>query len=201
MLALCTKSRFPCFLLVSRVWARYRPLLPIINRAVSNFFEKSRRYSQLNKWQKSSNWKILIILFGHLWVVELTYIKIFAFKFSLRWLQPDIVPIICHRCYWHRWQICRRRRWYRWQFATGVVDTGGKFNAGIVDTGGKFATGINNTNEIGGKICRRCRWQRWQIRRRCRWYGSNFAAGVVDTGGKFAPGVVDTGGAPLIEII
>ncbi len=50
------------------------------------------------KWQKSSNWKILIILFGHLWVVELTYIWIFAFKFSLRWLQPDIVPIICHRC-------------------------------------------------------------------------------------------------------
>jgi hypothetical protein len=26
------------------------------------------------KWQKSSNWKILIILFGHLWIVELTYI-------------------------------------------------------------------------------------------------------------------------------
>jgi hypothetical protein len=26
------------------------------------------------KWQKSSNWKILISLLGHLWVVELTYI-------------------------------------------------------------------------------------------------------------------------------
>jgi hypothetical protein len=26
------------------------------------------------KWQKSSSWRILIILFGHLWVVELIYI-------------------------------------------------------------------------------------------------------------------------------
>ncbi len=30
--------------------------------------------------------------------------------------QPDIVSIICHRCYWHWWQICRRCRWYRRQY-------------------------------------------------------------------------------------
>ncbi len=77
----------------------------------------------------------------------------FAFNFTLRYLQPDIVPIVCHR-----WQICRRCHWYRWQFAAGVIDTGGKFAAGIVDTGGKFATGINNTSETGGS---RCRWYRW----------------------------------------
>jgi hypothetical protein len=35
------------------------------------------------KWKKSSSRKILIILFGHLWIVELTYILIFAFKFTL----------------------------------------------------------------------------------------------------------------------
>ncbi len=87
-------------------------------------------------------------------------------------MQPDIVPIICHRCQWHRWQICRRCRWYRWQFATGVVDTGGK-----------FAAGVNNTRETGGKICRRCRWYRWQICRRCRSYRRQFATGVIDTGG------------------
>ncbi len=52
-------------------------------RIILNFFASSR--------------KILIILFGHLWVVELTYIYIFAFKFTLSYLQPDIVPIICHR--------------------------------------------------------------------------------------------------------
>ena len=59
------------------------------------------------KWKKSSSRKILIILFGHLWVVELTYIYIFAFKFTLLYLQPDIVLIICHRCQQHKgnwWQ-------------------------------------------------------------------------------------------------
>ncbi len=50
------------------------------------------------KWNKPSSRKILIILFGHLWVVEQTHISIFAFKFTLRCLQPDIVAIICHRC-------------------------------------------------------------------------------------------------------
>ncbi len=109
------------------------------------------------KWKKPSSWKILIILFGHLWVVELTYVYIFAFKFTLRCLQPDIVASICHRCHRHRWQICRRCCWYRWQFATGVVDTSGKFAAGTVDTGGKFATGINNASENGGKISHLCR--------------------------------------------
>jgi hypothetical protein len=53
-------------------------------RVVSNFFENSRRYSQLkmhnryrwNRWQKeqSSIRKIFIISFGHLCVVELEYI-------------------------------------------------------------------------------------------------------------------------------
>jgi hypothetical protein len=61
-------------------------------------------------------------LFGHLWVVEETYIYIFAFKFTFRCQQPDKFIL----------------------FATGVNDTGIKFAAGIVDTGGKFATGVNN---------------------------------------------------------
>jgi hypothetical protein len=108
-------------------------------RAVLNFFENSRRYSQLKgtgvfdtggKWKKSSIIKVFIVLFGHLWEVELTYRYIFAFKFTLRSQQPDIVPIICHRC----------------QIASGIFDTGGK-----------FATGINITSETGGKICHRCR--------------------------------------------
>jgi hypothetical protein len=50
----------------------------------------------------------------------------FAFKFTLRCLKPDIVSIICHL-----------------QLATGIVDTGCK-----------FATGINNTGKTGVKICR-----------------------------------------------
>ncbi len=88
------------------------------------------------KWKKSSIRKILIILFGHLWEVEETYILIFAFKFTFRYLQPDIVPIICHRC----GEMVAK-------FAAGVVDTGGKFPAGVVDTGGnsKFATCVVDT--------------------------------------------------------
>ncbi len=77
------------------------------------FFENLRRYSQIKvhhlcrgtggKWKKSSIIKVLVILFGHLWEVELTYRYIFAFKFTLRSHQPDIVPIICHRCRWYQW--------------------------------------------------------------------------------------------------
>ena len=73
---------------------------------------RSSRCTTINtggKWKKSSIIKALIILFGHLWEVELTNRYIFAFKFTLRCLQPDIVPIICHR-----WQICRRCHWYQW---------------------------------------------------------------------------------------
>jgi hypothetical protein len=40
----------------------------------------------------------LIILFRHLWEVELTYRYIFSFKFTLLSQQPNIVPIISHRC-------------------------------------------------------------------------------------------------------
>ncbi len=77
-------------------------------RAVSNF-SKIRGYIRSSrcttgvvdtggKWKKSSVIKVLIILFRHLWEVKLTYWYIFAFKFTLRSQQPDIVPIICHRC-------------------------------------------------------------------------------------------------------
>jgi hypothetical protein len=72
------------------------------------------------KWKKSSIIKILIILFGHLWEVELTYRYIFALKFTLRSQQSDILILFP-------------------LFATGVIDTGGKFAAGVVDTGGKFS--------------------------------------------------------------
>jgi hypothetical protein len=108
--------------------------------AVSNFFENLRRYSRSSRcttgvndtggeWKKSSIIKVLIILFGHLWEVEVTYRNIFTFKFTLRSQQSAIVPLIpvanCHWCHWHRHQICL---WYRY--------TGGKFATGVGDTGG-----------------------------------------------------------------
>ncbi len=108
------------------------------------------------KWEKSSIRKILIILLGHLWIVELTHKYFFAFKFTLRYLQPDINPIVCHRCHWQRWQICRRCRWYRCNLppekltpvSTTLVKLEAKFATGVIDTGGKFATGVV---DIGGQ--------------------------------------------------
>jgi hypothetical protein len=68
-----------------------------------------------DKWKKSLIRKILIMLFGHLWVVEETYIYKFLPSSSLSGVCSLILfPL----------------------FATGVNDTGGKFAAGVVDTGG-----------------------------------------------------------------
>ncbi len=77
--------------------------------------------------------KVLIILFGHLWEVELTCKYIFAFNFtkvSAAWycshyLTPVAMPPVsttlrqncwqnfCRRCHCYRWQICHRCRWYQ----------------------------------------------------------------------------------------
>ncbi len=80
-----------CFWFFS--WISF-PLAPEYTiRTVSNIFENSRiRRSRLTtgvvdaggKWKKSSIRKILIILLGHLWIVEVSHIYIFAFKFTLK---------------------------------------------------------------------------------------------------------------------
>ncbi len=92
---------------------------PLSIPAISNFFENSWRYSQLkvlHRWKKSSIIKVLIILFGHLWEVELTYRFCLQVHFKVS------------------------AAWYCSRFATDVndtgVDTGGKFSSGVVDTGG-----------------------------------------------------------------
>jgi hypothetical protein len=70
-------------------------------RAVKKFFQKFAAQGGMEngKWKNSLIIKVLIILFGHLWEVELTYRYFFASKFTLRSQQPDIVPIIFHRCH------------------------------------------------------------------------------------------------------
>ncbi len=70
-------------------------------------FEIFRKFSktfaaqgeQMEMENKSFIRNVLIILFGHLWEVELASGYIFAFNFTLRSQQPDLVPIICHRCH------------------------------------------------------------------------------------------------------
>jgi hypothetical protein len=94
-------------------WIRFPPTSEYPNRTVSNFFENSRRYSQLkvhhrccwHRWQinKIFNQQIKKKNFEHLWVVESTCRCIFFFKFTFRCQQSDSVPIICHRCHWYQW--------------------------------------------------------------------------------------------------
>jgi hypothetical protein len=77
-------------------------------RAVLNFYENSQSYSQLKvhhgvidtggKWKKSSIIKVLIILFGHLWEVELIYRYIFAFIATNINSTSETGGKICRRC-------------------------------------------------------------------------------------------------------
>jgi hypothetical protein len=62
--------------------------------------------------------KNLNFLFGHLWIVELTYS---IYKFLPSSSLQDVCSLILFPL-----------------FATVVVDTGGKFAAGVVDTGGNL---------------------------------------------------------------
>ena len=124
-------------------WFSFPQAPEYTTRAVSNLQLKVHHRCRWNRWQmkkKNFNHKSFNYLFGHLWEVELTYRYIFAFKFTLRSQQPDIVPIICHLCHWRLWQICRRYPWHRWQILPPVSKTLAKlvvkFAAGVVDTGG-----------------------------------------------------------------
>jgi hypothetical protein len=111
--------------------------------AISNCFENSRRYSWLkvHHWCQRHRWQMEKIFkqknFNNfVWAplgsrVNIYCIYIFAFKFTLRRLQPDIVLIICHRCRWHRWctLTCEYLREFSKKFETvlmGHSGAGGK---------------------------------------------------------------------------
>ncbi len=109
------------------------------------------------KWKKCSIRKILIILFGHLWVVEKTYIYKFLPSSSLSGVCNLILfqsfatgvnntrgtgGKICHRSVVYTGgKFCRQCHWYPRQFATG-----GKFATGVVDTSGAPWLAIFSTN-------------------------------------------------------
>ncbi len=120
--------------------------------------------------EKIFNQKILIILFGHLWVVKETYIEIFAFKLTFSCLQPDIVPITCHRRRWHRRQICRRYRWHRWQICHRCQQHKGKWWQNLPPVSLIPVANLPPVSLIPAAICHRCYWHRWQICHRCRWH-------------------------------
>ncbi len=174
-------------------WISFPQAPEYTNRAVSNFNENSRRYSQLkvhhrcrwHRWQMAKIFKLKNFNF-FVWTPLGSRVNIYInfcfqvqFKMTAAWYCTHYLPPVSLLPVANLppaslipVAICHRRRWHR---------TGGKFAVGIVDTGGKFATGVNNTSKIGGQICRRCRWyrqqfcrrrrwHRWQICHRCRWY-------------------------------
>ncbi len=138
-------------------------------RTVSNFFENSRRYLQLNvchrcrwhRWQmqkifnqKSFNYLVWTPL-GSRVNLQIHFCLQVHFKVSAALYCSHYLPLVSFTPVANLPPVslipaanCHRCRWYRRQIA-----------AGVVDTGGKFSTGINNTRETGGKICRRCRWR------------------------------------------
>ncbi len=133
------------------------PECPI--RVISNVFKNLQRYLML-KMHHWCHWPLENGKIFHrksfnyfVWTTLDSRINILidiSFKFTLRCKQSDIVPIVCHQCHCHQWQIYRQCCWYLWQFATSVVDTSDKFaavstttavpvmkfTAGVVDTGG-----------------------------------------------------------------
>jgi hypothetical protein len=131
--------------------------------------------------------KFLIILFGHLWVVEETYT---VYKFLSSSSLSGVSSLILFPL-----------------FAPGVNDTGGKFTEGVVDTGGNLppalltpaanlppvsltlVANLPTVSTTQGELVAK-------IAAGVVDTDGYFAAGVVDTAGKFATGVVDTGGAP-----
>ncbi len=94
-----------CFWFFS--WISFPPAPEYPIRTVSNFFENSRRYSQVKVHHRCQRSLVLLICVMFASVER------------------------------HRRQICRRYQRHRWQFATGINDTGGKFAAGVNDPGGK----------------------------------------------------------------
>ncbi len=129
-----------CFWFFS--WISFPPAPEYSIKTVSNFFENSRRYSQLFFNQKN--------FINFIWPplrsrgsIYINFCLQVHFQVSAAWycsnyLPPvSLIPVaICHRRRWQRWQICH---WCQQKRGTG------------------------------GKICRRCRWYRWQICRRCCW--------------------------------
>ncbi len=74
-----------------------------------------------------------------------SYRSVFFFKFSLRFKQSDIVPIICLRAVDTGGKLTTGAIDTGGKLTTGAIDTGGKFTAGAIDTGGKFAAGVVGT--------------------------------------------------------
>ncbi len=165
-----------CFWFFS--WISFPPAPEYSLKTVSNFFENSRRYSQLkvchrcqrHRWQmekifsqKNFNnfvWSPL----GCRGNIYINFCLQVHFQVSAAWYCSHYLPpvsmtpvanlppvslILVAICHRRR---CHRRRCHRRQICPRY-----RWHRWQIC----FATGVNNTRRTGGKICRRCRWHRW----------------------------------------
>ncbi len=131
-------------------------------RGIFNFFKNSRRYSQLKvhhqQMEKSSIRKNFIVLFGHLWVVDLTYRKKISLKFTLRYKQSDIVPNIFRWCRWHLWQIYRCCCWYRWHLPLASLTLAANMLPVLLKPVANLPPVTSGTSSTSGRIYCQCCW-------------------------------------------
>ncbi len=180
-----------CFWFFS--WISFPPAPDYSIKTVSNFFENSRRYSQL-KCQR------------HQWQIEknLNQKNFNNFVWSPLGTRGNIYINFCLQVHF---QASAAGYCSHYLPPVSTIPAANLPSVSLIPVANltpastTLVANCHNTRGSGRKICRRCRWYRWQICRWCLWYRRQFATGVIDTGGKFATVVVDTGGAPWLANI
>ncbi len=156
-----------CFWFFS--WISFPQASDYNSRAVSNFFENSRRYSQLMaKTFKQKNFNNFVWTpLGSRVNIYINFCLQVHFKLSAAWycchclppvsmtpaanLPPvSLIPVanlppVSLTPAANLPPVSTTLAKMVEKFATGVADTGGKFTTGVVDTGGNFAAGVVDT--------------------------------------------------------
>ncbi len=147
------------FLLLVLFMNQFPPSPRVSRKTVSNFFENSRRYSQLKVCHRCQR---------HRWQME----KIFNQKNFNNFVWSPLGSrgnIYINFCLQLHFQVSAA--WYCSQYLPPVSMTPvANLPPASLTPVANFATGVNNTRGTGGKICPRCHRHRWQICHQCRWH-------------------------------
>ncbi len=126
------------------------------------------------KWKKSSSRKILIILFGHLFVCLQVHFKVSSARYCPHYLPPvstspvanlppaSLIPVAsCHRHRWHRRQICRRYRWHWWQICHRCQQHKRNCWQNLTLVSLRMVANLPPVSLIPAAILHLCHWHRW----------------------------------------
>ncbi len=163
-----TVSRDFCFWFFS--WTSFPQASDYASRAVSNFFEYSRRYSQLkvchrcqrHRWQMEKTFKQKNFN-NFVWTPLGSRVNIYIhfclqvhFKVTSAWHCCQYLPPVSLTPVANLPLISTTLAKMVEKFSTGVADTGGKFATGVVDTGG--APWLANISADFRKNSKRSKW-------------------------------------------